>query len=1164
MPPVGILALGLVQGALAGFNALGFVLLWRTTRVVNLAQPALGLVGGVLVGLLVVSGGWAFWWALPVGLVMGGLLGFASERLVLSRLRDAPRVIVLVATLGLAQLLGAIQLALPFAFGASEHGLPTYTVDLGKTWFLDPVLLLGPHLLTLVLFPIAVAGVLFFLHRTRYGLAALALGQDTERAQALGIPAPAIRGMVWTLAGMLSALAGILSIPVLGFSLGAGTGPTVLLLALAPAVFAGLRSIAGAAAASLGLGVLYQTLLWKTQKPGVAELMLGAAVLLAVALQRRRLGRAETAARATSWEAAATVRPLPRKVARNPRLRVAAIGLAVVAAVAAAAPPLLLGPGDDITYGTSTAFVLAALAVSVAWVFAGELALGQWGVVGFAATVAAVTPGPLLVRAIVAIVAITGAGAALAVVSRRQASLGFAVIGLAIAAAAPIAFDRVTRTDLSLGPQLAGSIGGVLIVLGAVAATRLRATVLGARLVAAREDGQRARWLGTDPTKARALGLGLSFAIAASAGVIYLASLGGAQPGIDAFEASRSLNVLAMAVIGGLGNPLGAVIGAALLRAGTIWLPGPWALLTSGAGVLLVVLFLPAGLSRIIEKVRNLGVRLLVGANALDRPRPAVATSPSTSSGSGVDGVARVRPLVPAPRPHRARIAGSDTREALGTRTVRLTSLAAALAFGPGLFAILAAGPALRDWADLPSVAVPWMILGMGGLAAAVAVVAWRWDRLAPSLAGNTSQPDRPARIADGAGGAFDLLLLAGAGAISGEPRFVALLLPAVVLLASWSVGRMAAFATSACHESTSAAASGLVVTGALWAIVPAGHLALVTAGSGLPRASGWAAIYAAGAIIALVVAARAQPSDRRRFQSRLADKGPLKLDPANGIVIGAARTVDLTAAAARNGGTNGLTTNGNGNGNGNGKHVVTPALLLDRVTVSFSGNRVLDDTTLVVAPGEVVALCGGNGAGKSTMLRVAAGLIEPERGRIEVNGEDISSLQPEERAAVGLAFVSGARPVFPDLTVMENLRVAAFASHTTTRSFETATERILDLVPAIARRRNHKAALLSGGEQRLLAIAQTLYRRPIALLADELTLGLDVEARESALDLLRVLADDGVGVVAVDHDLPALLGRAHRAVLIAEGATYEFGQPAELLERRRDLLPAQFLAGMR
>jgi branched-subunit amino acid ABC-type transport system permease component len=308
LPPAGIVALGLVQGALAGLNALGFVLLYRTTRVVNLAQPALGLVGGVLVGLLVVVADWSFWWALPIGLATGAVLGLASERLVLARLREAPRAVVLVATLGLAQILAAVQQALPFAFGAGRFGLPTYTVDLGATVLLDPVLLLGPHLMTLAVFPVAAAAAWWFLDRSRTGLAAQALGQDSERARALGVPAGVIRSMVWTVAGLLSAVSGVLSIPVLGFSLGAGTGPTVLLLALAPAVFAGLRSIPRAAVAALVLGVLYQALLWETQRPGAAELLLAGAVVVAVALQRRQLGRGGE--RASSWPAAAAVRPL--------------------------------------------------------------------------------------------------------------------------------------------------------------------------------------------------------------------------------------------------------------------------------------------------------------------------------------------------------------------------------------------------------------------------------------------------------------------------------------------------------------------------------------------------------------------------------------------------------------------------------------------------------------------------------------------------------------------------------------------------------------------------------------------------------------------------------------------------------------------------------------
>src|SRR5688500_18097445 len=105
----GFIALGLVQGALAGLNALGLTLLWRTTRVVNLAQPAIGLVGGVLTGMLVAASGWSFWWAAPVGVAVGGLLGFASERLVMSRLANAPRTVPMVATIGLAAFFRALQ-----------------------------------------------------------------------------------------------------------------------------------------------------------------------------------------------------------------------------------------------------------------------------------------------------------------------------------------------------------------------------------------------------------------------------------------------------------------------------------------------------------------------------------------------------------------------------------------------------------------------------------------------------------------------------------------------------------------------------------------------------------------------------------------------------------------------------------------------------------------------------------------------------------------------------------------------------------------------------------------------------------------------------------------------------------------------------------------------
>jgi branched-chain amino acid transport system ATP-binding protein len=181
--------------------------------------------------------------------------------------------------------------------------------------------------------------------------------------------------------------------------------------------------------------------------------------------------------------------------------------------------------------------------------------------------------------------------------------------------------------------------------------------------------------------------------------------------------------------------------------------------------------------------------------------------------------------------------------------------------------------------------------------------------------------------------------------------------------------------------------------------------------------------------------------------------------------------------------------------------------------------------------------------------------------GRIDVAGHEITALRVDERAANGVAFVSGAHPVFPDMTVRENLRVGGYLTHRTERGFATALGHVLSFVPALADRVDTRAGLLSGGEQRQLAVAQMLFRRPALLLADELTLGLDVGAQETVLRLLRSLADDGIGVVVVDHDLHALTRVADRVVVVRHGALESFADPAEFTAARHDLLPARFLA---
>ena len=626
MLPPGVVATGLVIGALGAFNSLGMVLLWRTTRLVNLAQPSMGLVGGVLVGLLVSSAGWSFWWAFPVGLVVGALLGLASDRIVLRRLHDAPRSVLLVVTIGLAAIFSAIQTGLPFVF--EGRPLPTYTIDLGVNVFLRGGALQGAHVAALVALAVSLPATYLFLYRTRFGLSALALGQDQERARSLGVPSSAVRSVVWAVAGVLATISGIFVIPIMGFRLGGGLDATVLLLSLAPAVFAGFRSLLGATAAALVLGVVFQTVLWNVARAGLSQLVLAGAVLVAVGLQRRRLGREETATRASSWEAAATPRPLSWRVRSSPGVLMASIALSLGLIIAAAGVPFFLSPSNDVAYGNVAALSLATLGVVAAWMFAGEVALGHWGFAGLGAALAAILPGHWMYRVVVAGVLMGAVGAALALVSRRRSSLSFAVLGLAAATAGPVAVLAVSRRTIPADTQTAAAVAGAVVVITAIGLARLRSSVFGARIVAARDDPERSHWLGSDPMTSRIRALALSIGITGFAGGLYAATspiglISGSSGVTGSFDFIRSLDILAVAVVGGLGSPAGALLASLVIQTGRFVLPPAWLLLVSGIGITLVVIFQPAGLGRLISLARDPIARVLAGRQDTSVSAPA-------------------------------------------------------------------------------------------------------------------------------------------------------------------------------------------------------------------------------------------------------------------------------------------------------------------------------------------------------------------------------------------------------------------------------------------------------------------------------------------------------------------------------------------------------------
>jgi ABC-type branched-subunit amino acid transport system ATPase component len=473
-------------------------------------------------------------------------------------------------------------------------------------------------------------------------------------------------------------------------------------------------------------------------------------------------------------------------------------------------------------------------------------------------------------------------------------------------------------------------------------------------------------------------------------------------------------------------------------------------------------------------------------------------TTPLVDDRPEVDGGAKATDPVAIP-------AGADTRDALAISTVRTGVVAAWLLGAPAIVATFAAPAVLRDHVGLGvGAAAPWVVLGTTALSAVVATAGWR----------------RRARSSSS-----ELLIAAGiasallAFVVTGDELMVAVVVLAAPVAAAWVLARLAAVAADAVVHRSRAAAAGLVVAAAAFGAVGAAHLAAV-ATNGILDAARWAIGYAAVGTGAFAAATAHAAADRAR--ARLRDRA----EPSS--------TERRRWAPLR----------------------------IDELTVGLGSHRILDAVDLIVASGELLALAGGNGSGKSTLLRTAAGFIPAAAGRIDVTGSDITALRPDERAAAGVALVDGAQPVFPALTVRENLRVGAHLTHRTTRAFDRGVSHVLDVVPVLRDRLDTPVGALSGGEQRQLAVAQTLFRRPSVLLADELTLGLDADARRTVLALLRALADDGVGVVLVDHDLAAVAAVADRALVLHDGTLTELEDPALLAEAAGDLLPARFLAG--
>ena len=225
---------------------------------------------------------------------------------------------------------------------------------------------------------------------------------------------------------------------------------------------------------------------------------------------------------------------------------------------------------------------------------------------------------------------------------------------------------------------------------------------------------------------------------------------------------------------------------------------------------------------------------------------------------------------------------------------------------------------------------------------------------------------------------------------------------------------------------------------------------------------------------------------------------------------------------------------------------MITPLIRMDGVDTYYGPSHILHGIDLSLEPGCCLSLMGRNGMGKTTTLKTIMGLVRPGKGKVEVRGHDVSKMPTHAIAASGIAYVPEERGIFPNLTVTENLLMAARLDQSGREDW--TFQRVLDLFPRLAEKAAQWGNNLSGGEQQMLTIGRALMTNPTVLLLDEATEGLAPLMREEIWRVIRVIKDAGIAVVIVDKNVGRLTELADRHMILVKGRVVFDGGRDELI----------------
>ena len=640
-----VVAVGFFLGLTYSLLAVGLVLVYRATRVINFAHGDIGVFGAVLCAKLTYDAHIPFVLSLLIALVVGGAIGFVVEFVVVRRLFDAPRLILLVATIGVSQLMLFATLQLPKIHGGNN----VFPTAGNRQASIGSLVIRPQDFLVLAVVPAVVAGLTVFLNASPYGTSIRASADNGDAARLAGISIKRVSTMVWVLAGALAVLTAVLVAPVRSDFIGsanAALGPALLLRALAAAMIGRFESIPLTLAGGLGVGIVEAILNATFSSSDTVNPVNGVFFLLILGLLFARTRAGLTGAEGGTYSLTPQIAAIPERLrqvwwVKNSRHLVAGIALAVAIVL-----PLIFSTSTVLFRLTSVVcFAMVGLSLTVLTGWAGQLSLGQFGFVA----VGAYVTGALTARGVpfvAALIYATVGGVVLALMigvpALRIRGLFLAIVTLAFAVAVhgvlirlPILQNDVVsyvRPGKLFGIDLAKArpyyyLCLIVLTASAIAVARLRTTGIGRQLIAVRDNERGTAACTVSPAKAKLTAFAVAGGLATLAGGLY----GGALQGfsVNDFGPGESLRVVAMAVIGGLGTVSGAILGP-LYVIGMPLLFGDDDLArvaVSGVGLLLFLLYYPGGLSGIGSAISRalfgMAERRLGPAVPLPRP-PAV------------------------------------------------------------------------------------------------------------------------------------------------------------------------------------------------------------------------------------------------------------------------------------------------------------------------------------------------------------------------------------------------------------------------------------------------------------------------------------------------------------------------------------------------------------